>query len=62
VPQEYDLQVHMPDDPAMAAFKGGARFAESSLYQHLAWTKLIYEEHGSARLHGHGGSPPVASD
>jgi actin-related protein len=45
----------------MAAFRGGARLAASPLYQHLAWTKLAYEEHGSARLHGHGDSVPVVS-
>lgn len=60
MPTEYDLQLHLPDDPAKAAFKGGARLAASPLFQHLAWTKLAYEEHGSARLHGHSDSPPVA--
>lgn len=41
------------DDPALAAYKGAARIAASPLYSHLAWTKRAYEEHGSARLHGH---------
>jgi len=54
VPSEYELHLHLPEDPACAAFRGGARLGASQLYQHLAWTKLAYEEHGSARLHGHG--------
>jgi len=53
VPVEYRVNVHLPDDPALAAYKGAARIAASPLYSHLAWTKRAYEEHGSARLHGH---------
>lgn len=59
VPSQYTLNVHLPEDPACAAVKGGARLAASPLFQHLAWTKLAYEEHGSARLHGHGDSARV---
>lgn len=53
VPTEYDLNVHIPEDPQLAAFKGAARLAASPRYRQLAWSKREYEEQGSARLHGH---------
>ena len=42
--------VHAPNDPVLAAWKGGSRLAASPLYQQRAVTKMQYAEYGAANL------------
>ena len=44
------VSVHAPEDPVLAAWKGGSRLAASPLYQRRAVTKLQYAEYGAANL------------
>ncbi|CAK0737453.1 hypothetical protein CVIRNUC_000915 [Coccomyxa viridis] len=50
VPDDYEVGVHAPSNPILAAWKGGARLAVSPLYRQSAITKLDYAEYGAANL------------
>ena len=50
VPDKFELQVSMPDNPITCAWQGGSSFASTPDYTAMALTKFEYEEQGSERL------------
>lgn len=50
VPDQFDLNVSMPDNPITCAWQGGSSFAATPDYLEMALTKHEYEEQGFERL------------
>eukprot|EP00850_Spirogloea_muscicola_P007021 SM000034S12775 [mRNA] locus=s34:750776:753593:+ [translate_table: standard] len=48
VPDEYALNVILPDRPELCAWRGGATFASSPQFEQKVVTKQEYAEHGSS--------------
>lgn len=50
VPDQFDLNVSMPENPITCAWQGGSSFAATPDYLEMALTKHEYEEQGFERL------------
>lgn len=48
VPDDYALGLHLPEDPASAAWRGAALVGASADYQRLAVSRQQYLQHGAA--------------
>jgi len=46
VPVEYEINVRLPKDPILSAYRGGCKFALHSDYHHYVVTKEQYNEEG----------------
>jgi len=47
VPFEYKVNIHMPKDPILSAYRGGTRFAFHNNYEQFVVTKEQFQEHGN---------------
>lgn len=50
VPDDYELNIYLAEDPALCAWQGGALLAASPLYGQLAVTRQTWRQHGAEAL------------